>query len=118
MDSRWLTVLAFLNLMVVAPAVEAQQPYWQQRSRSAASGGEFGGPGTDLLRTYRTRSEPGRDGRGYTAEANPPRIDPVRASYQPRRNYFPGMRSGQGPNRNVAGVRAHCVPSRQAFLSR
>jgi hypothetical protein len=29
-------------------------------------------------------------------------------------NYFPGMRPGQGTNRNVA----HCVPSRRALLSR
>jgi hypothetical protein len=31
-------------------------------------------------------------------------------------NYFPGMRSGQGTNRNV--VAPHCVPGRNAFLHR
>jgi hypothetical protein len=31
-------------------------------------------------------------------------------------NYFPGMRPGQGPNRNV--VVPHCVPGRHAFFSR
>jgi hypothetical protein len=30
-------------------------------------------------------------------------------------NYFPGMRPGQGPNRNVV---PHCVPGRHAFLHR
>jgi len=48
-----------------------------------------------------------------TTSQQPPRPQPVR---QIRRNYFPELRGGQSPNRNVPTPRHHCVPGRNQFL--
>jgi hypothetical protein len=74
----------------------------------------------DPMRTYT------RDGRETTANRpyeRPPVVSPpeVATPAPPvSHNYYPTLRAGQGPNRNVgpAGTHARCVPGRAAFLHR
>jgi hypothetical protein len=69
----------------------------------------------DPLRPYGARASgaPVRRPYGY-AEAPMPTAPPT---YQTQtRNYFPGLRPGQGPNRNYVRPETLCVPGRRAFL--
>jgi hypothetical protein len=66
----------------------------------------------DPLRPY---GEPVRSTSLTRPYEQAPVISPPQRGLPPvSHNYFPGMRPGQGPNRNVA----HCVPGRGAFLHR
>lgn len=70
----------------------------------------------DLLRPYAPRTE-----RTYARPRTPP-ASPVRLSAAvPSRGvgeYFPGMRPGTSPNRNVIDPRSLCVPGRRALILR
>jgi hypothetical protein len=54
-------------------------------------------------------------GQTRTSSSQPAR-PPVQARPAPRivHDYYPGMRSGRGPNRNVPAPR--CVPGRRSFM--
>jgi hypothetical protein len=68
--------------------------------------------GTDPLRPY---GEPVQSTSLTRPYERVPMVSPPQRGLPPvSHNYFPGMRPGQGPNRNVA----HCVPGRHAFLHR
>jgi hypothetical protein len=51
--------------------------------------------------------------------ASPPRTEyAARPTVHPQgvRDYYPTMRTGQGPNRNVIDPRSLCVPGRRAVI--
>ncbi len=68
----------------------------------------------DSGRITRTAAGTGAGLRPY--ERAPVMTPPARSDPAPH-NYYPSLRQGQGPNRNL-GARAHCVPGRGAFLNR
>jgi hypothetical protein len=89
-------------------------------SRTAPSRAGSGRVGWDPLRPY---GAPGWESAGAGRYARPAlvaeRNEAARPSMFPRgRNYFPGLRSGQAPNRNVVDTRTLCVPGRHHFLHR
>jgi hypothetical protein len=73
----------------------------------------------DPLRRYGPSSNQIR-----SSTSEPPRRPPVQARPAPRivHDYYPGMRSGHGPNYNVPTLRhgsgARCVPGRGSFIGR
>jgi hypothetical protein len=86
----------------------------------SARSGERSSAVRDLLSPY---DEPvARSGSGYRTytrtPANPPHEETDLRGPAPRHNYFPNLRSGQGPNRNVIDPRTLCVPGRRAMLQR
>lgn len=110
MRSKPLAVFVFgLVLVNMEGSTRAQAP-----SRAVAPSED-----DDLLRPYSARPRVADDARGYARRPSvrqqtpPARPNP----YAQRRTYFPGLRSGQGPNQSVP-MRAHCVPGRHAFLGR
>jgi hypothetical protein len=82
--------------------------------------GERSSAEADLFRPYdEPVARPGSGYRPYTrTPVNPPRDEATLRAPAPRHNYFPGQRSGQGPNRNVVDTRTLCVPGRRAMLQR
>lgn len=104
-------IAAILSLL--GPEGRAQQGYF---NRTTVSRFPAVGAREDVA-----RSAPGRAGvsengvyRRATAE-EPPRRQPPQAA-PVRRNYFPGMPTGQGPNRNYIDPSRLCVPGRRAFI--
>lgn len=69
----------------------------------------YGGGGAADGRVYKSRTAP---------PARPPAVERTVASSRGVRDYFPGMRPGIGPNRNVGTVRPHCVPGRHSLMGR
>lgn len=84
------------------------------RSQAALNGEAFQGE-PDPLRPYTDSPRSGVTTRPY--ERTPVVSPPEREIPAPAvsHNYYPGLRTGQGPNRNVV---SHCVPGRNAFLHR
>jgi hypothetical protein len=78
-----------------------------------------GGSGEGLFRTepdpLRPYGEPARASSGSLRRPYEPAPPPPREVPAPpeSHNYYPGLRSGQGPNRNV-----RCVPGRHVILHR
>jgi hypothetical protein len=66
----------------------------------------------DAATTGRSRADSQGPPRPYE---RPPVSTPERPAPPVSRNYYPTLRSGQGPNRNM---NVHCVPGRQAMLHR
>jgi hypothetical protein len=88
--------------------------------RGGTSAGAFSGE-VNMLRPYASRTV--NQGRGYVRQAAPSRpVMPTRAEPVARptsqgvRDYYPAMRPGQGPNRNVINPRTLCVPGRRAVI--
>jgi hypothetical protein len=73
----------------------------------------------DPLRPYAPVARSDASYRPYLrTPVNPAREEPILRAAAPRPNYFPGLRSGQGPNRNVVNTHTLCVPGRRAILQR
>lgn len=116
---RSLSITSVVAALAFGASALGQEPYWRHTTDRAASGASRGFAGDDSLRPYGTRGAAPARGRGYARETSPARIEPARApSYSARRNYFPGQRTGQYPNRNYIAPERLCVPGRRAFLYR
>ena len=73
----------------------------------------------DMLRPYGSRASSGFVGeRSSYSRPAPQRPPAERPPARPRAaiDYFPTMRPGSGPNRNVVDVRSLCNPGRRALL--
>jgi hypothetical protein len=81
---------------------------------SPASGNARLGSRAEITRSLEGRDTP----RPY--ERAPVVSPPERTISAPvaSHNYYPGLRPGQGPNRNAIDPRSLCVPGRRAFLHR
>ena len=110
----WVYVIGNMSvLMMGASIATAQQPYWEQLpgARNVSRS-----PTLDPFRPYGSTAanQDARSGSRYSSAPRPVRPQAVRVNhYAQRREYFPGLRSGQGPNASLA----HCVPSRTQTLS-
>jgi len=119
-------LLPFAALAIVvglAPRSEAQSPYRARATTAVHSGSAARGLSPDPFRPYGTHraSRGPQPGFAYRSQgrATPPQAEVTRTNfYAQRHEYFPGLRSGQGPNRNVSYGRSHCAPSRTALLAR
>jgi hypothetical protein len=106
----------------LAPRARAQRPGWPRSGTARAPVATYSerlAAEPDPLRPY--APEPRADSRYrpyLRAPAAPPRDEAITRAAAPRREYFPGLRSGQGPNRNVVDPRTLCVPGRRAMLQR
>jgi hypothetical protein len=69
----------------------------------------------DLFSPYSSRAAGGSPRRPYNVAR--PRVEPP-ATEARTRNYYPGLRPGQGPNRNTVRTDRLCVPGRRAFSYR
>ena len=115
-----LTALAMLGGLTTA--AQAQRPGWPRAGSypaATASSGERSSAELDPLRPYAPEARANPSYRPYLrTPVTPPRDEAITPASTPRRNYFPGLRSGQGPNRNVVDPRTLCVPGRRAMLHR
>ncbi|SIN89022.1 hypothetical protein SAMN05444166_1464 [Singulisphaera sp. GP187] len=115
----WL-LMAMVTLGILTAPSEAQQPYRQRDSMasnspraSSASRGSL-----DRFQPYTSSSRNARTATSYRSDPKPVRPEVTRTNYySQRRDYFPGLRTGQGPNQNRS-QHGHCVPSRSALLLR
>jgi hypothetical protein len=75
-------------------------------------------PEADLLRPYASRpARLGGDSRyGYRAAVRPETAPRPAGRSRGVQDYYPAMRTGQGPNRNTVDPRSLCVPGRRALL--
>lgn len=111
---RLLALAGLLAAGIPAATVRGQQPYWQ-RAADPRGGGDP--DASDPLRPYNARGARAADVRAYGRE--PARVEPTRALVaSPRRDYFPGQRTGLHPNRNYIAPERLCVPGRRPFLYR
>jgi hypothetical protein len=125
---RWslrLGLGAVLNLGMLAGAGQAQQGYFNRvkthpQSSSAAPSASLDHAGSAPL--SRSDSRPrGYSGNGHylRATSEPPRTEPPHAVTIDRtHNYFPGLRTGQAPNRNYIPPHKLCAPGRRPFMYR
>jgi hypothetical protein len=117
---RWHVAFAadvFAALFVVLTPAEAQQPYWQNANPRARAGA-VSRDDADFVRPYGSSRRGADRGRSFSQSSMSRPIEGVRSSPAPRRNYFPGQRSGQSLNSNMAPTRHICVPSRHSMLTR
>jgi hypothetical protein len=117
------TALAIaLGGAVFTPQGKAQQrggPVAPKAGRSAATD-------PDPLRPYATRDirALAAVGRAYsrTSPPPPPTIEETRSRAavfaRGARDYYPALKTGQGPNRNYIDPRTLCVPGRRALIPR
>jgi hypothetical protein len=70
----------------------------------------------DPFRPYPTGGSRSSTTRTYE-QPRPQVVAQPPARSQGVREYFPGMRTGRGPNRNVVDTRKLCVPGRRAMIS-
>jgi hypothetical protein len=93
----------------------------------AAAGTGGYGDGPDLLRPYGSRAGAAtpNTARPYTRSPSRPAPPPrpeliVRQPVRPQgvRDYYPTLRAGQGPNRNMIDPRSLCVAGRRAVILR
>ncbi len=114
-----------LDLGMLAGAGPAQQGYFNRvtthpRSSSAAPSASVDHAGSAPL----SRSGPrprGYSGNGHyqRAPSEPPRTEPPPTVTTDRtHNYFPGLRTGQAPNRNYIPPHKLCAPGRRPFMYR
>ncbi len=73
---------------------------------------------TGELNPLRPYAPEARSDASYRPYLRTPVEEPMPRTPAPRPNYFPGLRSGQGPNRNVVNTHTLCVPGRRAMLQR
>jgi hypothetical protein len=110
----------FAGLSTPAEAQRAGWPRVASYPTAGASSRDRSMGELDPLRPY--DAPPARPDAAYRpylrTPVNPPREEPILRAAAPRHNYFPGLRSGQGPNRNVVDPRTLCVPGRRAMLQR
>jgi hypothetical protein len=118
-DLIWM--LAVVALGTPVSSAEAQQPYWQRQSGASDTSRS---PRTGTLDRFRpygssSASRPPQSALSYRSEPKPVPPEVTRTNfYSQRRDYFPGLRTGQGPNRSLSQGVPHCVPSRITMLSR
>jgi hypothetical protein len=104
-----------LGLVPGAGLAQAQQP----RARAVAGGyARTVSAEDDPIRPYTEGAAASASGsRGYyRSYARPAPVARPPARPQSVRDYYPTMRTGQGPNRNVVDPRTLCVPGRRAML--
>ncbi|MDR3634237.1 MAG: hypothetical protein P4L84_10550 [Isosphaeraceae bacterium] len=111
MRSAALVGLSAVVLSLLAHEARAQQGYFNRTSVARS-------PDREELTPYRSRTSTGASANGEYRRARP---EPPARSELPRaaavpRNYFPGLPSGVGPNRNTVNPAHLCVPGRRAFL--
>lgn len=117
MTPRRLLVFTFLlALLTLDSPGRAQYPGGAPRQPAPSSRGTD----SDPLRPYGLRAGSEAETRGgYGRRPAPARSEPPRANfYAQRREYYPGLRSGYGPNRNVVAPETLCVPGRGLFFTR
>jgi hypothetical protein len=105
---------ALFPIVIVLGALALPNAGQAQQGRGGYPGSVEGA--NDPLRPYASNSS--APGRGYY-RVPPPRSEPVARPVvrsQGVRDYYPTMRTGQGPNRNVVNPRSLCVPGRRAIL--
>jgi hypothetical protein len=107
----------------LTPLVHAQHPGGSRAtspSAARAGHGDRFAAEPDPLRPYATQGRTEPNFRPYArTPLAPPRSEAItRTSAPPRHNYYPGLRTGQGPNRNYVDPRTLCVPGRRALLYR
>jgi len=97
------------------PVTRAQQGYFN-RTSVARSPSPRDTRDAELTRYGRPSGGPAAKGEYRRSRPETPRAEPPPRPMTSR-NYFPGMPSGVGPNRNMgSGSRPHCVPSRGSFF--
>jgi hypothetical protein len=125
---RWslrLGLGAVLNLGMLAGTGLAQQGYFNRvtthpQSSSAAPSASPDQAGSAPLSRTGSRSR-GYSGNGQyqRATSEPPRTEPSHAVTTDRsHHYFPGLRTGQAPNRNYIPPHKLCAPGRRPFMYR
>jgi hypothetical protein len=118
-NSIWMLAVVALGSLV--SSTEAQQPYWQRQAGASHTSRSPRSDALDPFRPYASRStsRTPASALSYRSEPEPVRPEVTRTNfYSQRRDYFPGLRSGQGPNRSISQGVPHCVPSRITILSR
>lgn len=138
-DSRaWLSLLFILAMALPATAQVQRGPRFNRvtsvrregEERPARAGRDFGAytetsvreqSPADPLRAYTSRPT-GHQAGNLTSSLGHPEARPTPAPPAPpertaTHSYYPALRSGQGPNRNVA-ARGHCTGSRGSFIAR
>jgi hypothetical protein len=104
--------------VAILPPVQAQAPS-VSRPAIRATGGDV-----DLLKPYASRSMAGfvdeQSSRPYSRSKPlpPPARAYAAATQRGVTNYFPGMRPGSAPNKNVVDPHTLCVPNRRAAILR
>jgi hypothetical protein len=114
MRSALILGASLLTFSLSTPAARAQQGYFNRTSASRTPAVRDG----EELARYRPRAV-GASANGEYRRARPERVsraEPPRAPAAPR-NYFPGLPTGYGPNRNTVNPAHLCVPGRRAFLT-
>lgn len=97
------------------PSVQVQREVRPGPSPSAAGRNPIRPYTGDQPAVSPDNPKPGRwSTRSVARESSPPKV----AASHPSRNYFSGLRAGQGANRNVINPRSLCVPGRRALLVR
>jgi hypothetical protein len=102
--------------------VYAQRPGWSRAASPSTARAGYGdrfATVPDPLRPYATQGRAEPNSRPYArTPLTPPRDEAITrtSAPPPRQNYFPGLRTGQGPNRNYIDPRTLCVPGRRAVL--
>ena len=113
---------ALVMLAGLTPLARAQRPGWPRTGSYPSSSATYGDRSSaepDPLRPYAPEPRADASYRPYLrTPVSPPRDEAITRASAPRRNYFPGLRTGQGPNRNYVDPRTLCVPGRRAMLQR
>ena len=90
----------------------AQSPYFGRTTVSRSSHVREADASVSSRSAARGRSENG----DYRRAGSRVPVQETRPVAQVHRNYFPGLPTGQGPNRNYIDPSRLCVPGRRAFI--
>lgn len=99
-------------LLAVGTEARAQDRYFGRTTTSRAAAVRESDEPPSLRSVDRGRSEGGE----YRRARSRVPVPEARPAPQARRNYFPGLPTGQGPNRNYIDPSRLCVPGRRAFI--
>jgi hypothetical protein len=117
-----LTGLTVAVLILSASTAHAQSGYYNRvtvAKRGASAARLPAQAQQDMFSPYRgSTTGYSANGQYSRAEVMRPPVQPPRPSAaQPsRRNYYPGLPTGQGANRNYISPSRLCVPGRRAFI--